>query len=263
VREHRGFTLIELLVVIAVIAILAALLLPALHHAREVSRRTVCRNNLSQLTRGMNTYSIEFDDVFPPGDAIYGHDIYTNYAYACMRKPLSNDKNDWFSNLGYLILNKSIPRPASPESTYYCPSMRPVGDIDMWFIYEQANELGMERWNKGNNSSCVNVGYDYRDSYDGNDIIKPDPNSANTCVGVGDSAAAWNDKAMVSDIVTHKYARYCHKIVYNVAYGDGSVLAYTDVASKFEKIATDDGRFDERVFGPYFDAYYGNAKSSK
>jgi len=60
-----AFTLIELLVVVAIIAILAAMLLPALAAAREKARRSTCGNNFGQIARAMESYAGDYNGYFP------------------------------------------------------------------------------------------------------------------------------------------------------------------------------------------------------
>jgi prepilin-type N-terminal cleavage/methylation domain-containing protein len=65
-RVRRGFTLIELLMVVMIIAVLIALLLPAVQSSREAARATHCRNNLFQLGLAIGSYT-STHRAFPPG----------------------------------------------------------------------------------------------------------------------------------------------------------------------------------------------------
>ncbi|MBI4023843.1 MAG: type II secretion system protein [Verrucomicrobia bacterium] len=61
----RAFTLIELLVVVAIIAVLAAMLLPALKNAKEMSKGIVCMNNLKQIQVAIETYANDYAEYYP------------------------------------------------------------------------------------------------------------------------------------------------------------------------------------------------------
>jgi prepilin-type N-terminal cleavage/methylation domain-containing protein len=63
--KGRGFTLMELLVVIAIIAMLLAILLPALNKAKELARKVICGSNVHQIALGLGTYAVDNDGYLP------------------------------------------------------------------------------------------------------------------------------------------------------------------------------------------------------
>jgi prepilin-type N-terminal cleavage/methylation domain-containing protein len=72
-RQNRlAFTLVELLVVISIIAILLAILMPALSKTRESARTLVCGSNLKQCGMAMMMYAQDYDGKSPPDPVVFG-----------------------------------------------------------------------------------------------------------------------------------------------------------------------------------------------
>src|SRR6266487_2477136 len=94
----RAFTLIELLVVIAIIAVLIALLLPAVQKVREAANRTKCVNNLKQLGLACHNYH-DVNRTFPSGTyaSTYGSDAWTGdrTSWPLLLLPYVEQANIW------------------------------------------------------------------------------------------------------------------------------------------------------------------------
>ena len=72
-KKRNAFTLVELLVVIAIIALLMAILIPALNRARESGKRATCMSNMRQLVLAWLLYTEDWDGKIMNGDAGHWH----------------------------------------------------------------------------------------------------------------------------------------------------------------------------------------------
>lgn len=76
-RARAAFTLIELVVVVAIVAVLFAVLMPAVQKAREAAIHAACRNNLRQLGAAVHNYQAT-NEVFPPSLMVAPGTVFTS-----------------------------------------------------------------------------------------------------------------------------------------------------------------------------------------
>ena len=211
-RKQPRFTLIELLVVIAIIAILAALLLPSLKHARNAALRIACASNQSQLARGLFMYAADYDSELPPyrtGSSV------NNLGFTYAARWLYTE-HGW-QNLGPLYDTGVI---TTPE-IFFCPAqshiaLTPAPYSDPWPTVADF---------EGNPGTGLNAGgaYNIRSAYDFNPHIVgsgAEPKQRrNTHIEDFDS-----DEVLLMDIFErYDYVAHSNAPGWNIARGDGSV----------------------------------------
>lgn len=142
--KRPAFTLIELLVVIAIIAILMAILMPALGLARDQGRKVACANNLRSLALANGLYAANHDD----------------WGVIC-RDPTRNSNSVWTANpafrnyIGYEGSQKvSETSGVQTPKKYKCPSDRQKPWAHAWDI-ENGNRQG----------TLVSYGFNFEDWY--------------------------------------------------------------------------------------------------
>ena len=135
-----GFTLIELLVVIGVIAILAAMLLPALTKAKERARAIQCVGNLRQWGTAYQLYADDNDDFLPRR----GQGVQALFQL--------NRPTDWFNALpGYLglptfeqMVASNVKPAAHTQSVFICPTADDSGGT---YFLPYAMNMNLCPWN--------------------------------------------------------------------------------------------------------------------
>jgi len=131
--KQKAFTLIELLVVIAIIAILLAILMPALKRVKEQGKRAACLSNLKQLQLAWSMYADENDDKVVNGEAYGSGDgtapIPTSGRHAGEQWWTGDDVGDFWQgiNLPQEIQQRAIRAGAlypycKSETLYRCPT---------------------------------------------------------------------------------------------------------------------------------------------
>src|SRR5438874_7628978 len=125
-QRRLGFTLVELLVVIGIIAVLIAVLLPALRKARDAANRTACMSNMRQIMTGAIMYSNESKGYLPfanwrskevPPTATYPYQpgwLYTWAAFAGQQQAITANEDGVKTGLLYKYLKST--------KVYHCPS---------------------------------------------------------------------------------------------------------------------------------------------
>ena len=148
---RRAFTLIELLVVVSIIALLIAILLPALSAAREGAKRIQCASNLHQIGIGYYTYATERKGHIPLG--YVDNNVSSNFHMMNLHDAVPN-----YSMMGDLFESDII----KDGQGFYCPSQ-----TELFFQYDSPENRWNIPYSVNGQPKNTRSGYSSRAQYDG------------------------------------------------------------------------------------------------
>ena len=220
--RRRNFTLIELLVVIAIIAILTAMLLPALKNALEASRSVTCKNNLKQIQSFATGYTMAHDDYFP---------------YADVPATWAINTTTWNRPAGSLtFIQEAVGPNSKPYAFTRCPSFVP--NEGTWYT-NYAMNLRITvygGWSRTNLLKVSRVASSSR---------------CNTFTEQNREVNNHYSKIAMEGAGAADARRYSHMNKMNVSYLDGHVALYSGILPTGETLDTN---------GNFF--WYGNAEGT-
>jgi prepilin-type N-terminal cleavage/methylation domain-containing protein len=151
-RRTSAFTLIELLVVISIVAVMIAILLPALQNARAAARTSMCLSNLRQISIAQNAYAGDMhghftikEVWFPPlGLPGITSANWSNFRYNWPeRLTIGNYMQPRLGNSRYAT---SYPNLSSSASTFVCPDGRTYAEGVLQNTASTFRGYGVSRW---------------------------------------------------------------------------------------------------------------------
>ena len=199
--QRRAFTMLDVLVTISVIAVLLAILMPALTMVREATRRVVCSSNQKQIGYGLVMFTDDNKGNLPPSQYAAKAATDPNAAPHRMMVARLDDGSDRWDGVGYLFDRSYLSTPG----VFYCPSHHG----------EHAYARYHDDWNESGTGSGIVTNFQYRGG-------SPDGST-----NVARIAAFYPNLSLLTDGLASQ-SDYNHTIGCNVLRLDTSVSWYSD-----------------------------------